>query len=182
MTTVFQQALIAIAVALTAITAMFATQNPPEITVPSQSQSIAVESPINLETDDTLLAVNATILEVVSAHTWTNHGTEVNSAIRCLNNKGSTRSFITYGFFDDRGNPIKTNLWLCKEGDDWFAIVTTTLEKVGGNRIGRLITAYLVDKSKFLTIDDFISAVISKWNAREIQYVIEAGSTFLQPK
>jgi hypothetical protein len=35
-----------------------------------------------LEVDDSLLAVNATILEVISAHAWTNHGTEVNAAIR----------------------------------------------------------------------------------------------------
>jgi hypothetical protein len=135
-----------------------------------------------LEVDDSLLAVNATILEVISAHAWTNHGTEVNAAIRCLNNNGSTMSFRTFGFTDKKGNPIKTNLWLCREENDWFAIVTTSLEKVGGNRIGKLITAYLVDKKTFFIIDDFIAVIKDKWLAKEINFVIEAGSVFLQPK
>ena len=135
-----------------------------------------------LEISDSLLYVNATILDVVSGHAWQNHGTDVNDAIKCLNNHGSTRSFQTFGFKDDLGRPIRTNLWLCKEGDDWFAIVTTTLEKIGGNRIGRLITAYVVDKEHFFLIEDFIKKIITKWGAKEISFMIEAGSVFLQPK
>jgi hypothetical protein len=179
MTSIFGNIKVILALFLLVVLAMVTILIPkPEVGFPSNSSG----GSITLDQDDSLLAVNATILEVLSAHAWTNHGTEVNAAIRCLNNHGSTKSFITFGFKDSNYRDIKTNLWLCQEGDDWFAIVTSSLEKVGGNRIGRLITAYLVDKAKFLTIEDFITAVVAKWSAKEISFVIEAGSVFLQPK
>lgn len=139
-------------------------------------------STITITQDDSLLAVNATIVEVVNGHAWERHGTQVNDAFKCLNDKGSTKSFKTFGMTDEKGNFIPTNLWLCYDGDNWYAIITTALEKVGGNRIGRLVTAYMVDKTKFSTIDSFITAVTNQWRAIPINFIIEAGSVFLQPK
>lgn len=149
--------------------------------VPQSAPKIA-SSTVTIYQDDSLLYANATIVEVISGHAWANHGTQVNDAFKCLNDKGSTRSFKTFGMVDESGNPIPTNLWLCFDGKDWYAIITTTLEKVGGNRIGRLVTAYLVDKSKFGTIDAFISEIKTSWRAIEINFIIEAGSVFLSPK
>lgn len=181
MTNIFQNPkVILIAVLAFIVLAVVAVVPHNEINI--QSSSSSATGTITFEQDDTLLAANATILEVVSGHAWQGHGTEVNDAIRCLNNHGSTKSFQTFGFFDSNGKPIKTNMWLCQEGDDWYVIVTTTLEKFGGNRIGRLITAYLIDKSKFLVIQDFIDLAIVKWGARVISFAIEAGSVFIQPK
>jgi hypothetical protein len=139
-------------------------------------------STITITQSDSLLSVNSTIVEVVNGHAWVRHGVEVNAAFRCLNNNGSARSFKTFGMVDETGKPLSTNLWLCQDGNDWYAIITTTLEKVGGNRIGRLITAYLVDKIKFPTIDSFITAITDQWRAISINFIIEAGSVFLQPK
>lgn len=150
----------------------------PDINIPVSSGGVTT----TIEMNDSLALVNATILDVLSGHAWQGHGTEVNDAIRCLNNNGSTKSFQTFGFLDTNGKPIKTNMWLCRDGDDWYAIVTTTLEKVGGNRIGRLITAYLVDKKKFLLIEEFIDKAKTLWGAREISFTIEAGNVFLAPK
>ena len=132
--------------------------------------------------DDSLMSVNATIVELLNGHAYERHGVEVNAAFKCLNDKGSTKSFKTFGFIDERGNPLPTNMWLCFDGKDWYAIVTTTLEKVGGNRIGRLVTAYMIDKVKFSDIDMFITSIKNQWRAIEINFIVEAGSVFLQPK
>lgn len=169
-----------VALVLVVLASLYFVVVPP----PQNSVQISVGSAeqIGLTEDIELLYANATILEVLSGHAWQNHGTEVNDAIRCLNDKGSTMSFKTYGFKDANGKPIKTNLWLCRDGDDWYAIITTALEKVGGNRIGRLITAYLVDNKRFMVIDDFIKAIEEKWSAVQINFQIPADSVFLQPR
>lgn len=144
--------------------------------------TMSMSGTINVINETELLVANATIIEVVSGHAWTEHGTQVNAAFKCLNDRWSTRSFQTFGFKDTNGTPLKTNLWLCFDGLDWYAIVTTTLEKVGGNRIGRLVTAYAIDKNLFSVVDDFIAVIKDKWLAREINFVIEAGQIFLSPK
>jgi hypothetical protein len=126
---------------------------------------------------------DARIIEVVSGHAWANHGLAVNDAFKCLNNNGSTMSFKTFGFKDGyTGKDIPTNLWLCKNGDDWYAIVTTIFEKVGGNKIAKLVTAYKVSKDIFPTIESYITHITNKWGAIKISYAIEAGNIFLQPK
>jgi hypothetical protein len=132
--------------------------------------------------DEKLTAVNATIVEALNGHAWLKHGKEVNDAFKCLNDNGSSRSFKTFGMVDEAGNPIPTNSWFCFNGKDWYVIVTTTLEKVGGNRIGRLVTAYMIDKVKYPVIDSFIDYLKTSWRAIEINFIIEAGSVFLQPK
>jgi hypothetical protein len=167
-------------IALVIILVMLFFVVPPMTGIPLTTGSSSV--PIMIYEDDSLLAVNATIVEVVNNHAWERHGTQVNAAFKCLNDNGSAKAFKTFGMRDGNGNPIPTNLWLCKDGDDWYAIITTTLEKVGGNRIGRLVTAYLVDKTKFATIDAFITAITNEWRAIPISFIIEAGSVFLQPK
>jgi hypothetical protein len=179
MTLVFQQVAIAIALFFASITAFFVAQNATEIEIQGQSTSY---NNTYVEENDSLLAVNATILELLNGHAYLKHGTEVNDAFKCLNDRGSTRSFKTFGFLDENNKYIPTNLWLCYDGVNWYAIVTTALEKSGGNRVGRLVTAYLVDKVKFSDIDMFITAIKNQWRAIEINFIIEAGSVFLQPK
>jgi len=148
----------------------------PEITIPSNSGGTY------LQLDNELLVANATIIEVVSGHAWQEHGTEVNDAIRCLNNKGSSMSFKTFGFKDWSGKDLFTNLWLCQDGDNWYAIVTTTLQKMGGNRVGKLVTAYLIDRKLFPNVGDFVLKVKELWGAIETSFRIEAGSVFLAPR
>lgn len=178
MTSIFKSPVIYILiVAMLIMTFIVMIVPSPEITIPSSSGGM-----ITIEQDASLLVANATIIEVVSGHAWEGHGTEVNDAFRCLNDKGSTMSFKTFGFKDSQGRDLFTNLWLCQDGDKWYAIITTTLNKVGGNRIGRLITAYLIDKNLFPVIDDFLALIKDKWNAVQINFVIEAGTVFLSPK
>ncbi len=126
---------------------------------------------------------DARIIEIVSGHAWENHGTSVNDAFKCLNNNGSEMQFKTFGFKDGwTGKDIPTNLWLCKDGDDWYAIVTTVFEKVGVNKIARLVTAYKVSKDIFPTIESYVQHIVSKWGAIAISYKISGGDIFLQPK
>ena len=143
----------------------------------SQSSSSLLLSPM------TLTANEARIIEVVSGHAWQNHGEEVNDAIKCLSDNGTWKSFKTSGFIDERGNPVNSNLWICFNGDDFFAIVTTRFIKEGGNQIARLVTAYKIAKDIFPTIDDFIQYISVKWGALEINYIIQSGEKiFLSPK
>jgi len=127
----------------------------------------------------TLTVAEARIFELVSGHAWQEHGEEVNDAMRCLGDNGTAKSFKTKGFGDGQGNIIPTNLWLCTNGDDWFAIVSTKFQKIAGNQVARLVTAYKVGKDIFPTIDDFIEYITVKWGAYEINYVIEAGQNIL---
>ena len=122
------------------------------------------------------------IIEVVSGHAWNSHGAEVNDAIRCLNDKGSSISFKTQGFTDKSGNQIPTNMWLCFDGKDWYAVVTTHFYRLGGNKIARLVTAYKIAKDIFPQINDFVTYAATKWNAIQISYGIEPGNIILQPK
>ena len=85
------------------------------------------------------------------------------------------KSFKTSGFTDSNGKQIDANLWICSDGNDYFAVVTTRFIKDGGNQIARLVTAYKVAKDVFPTIEDFITYIATKWNAYEISYVIKAG-------
>lgn len=132
--------------------------------------------------EDTLTAEQIRIIEVVSGHAWLNHGTGVNSAFDCLGKNGSTHSFKTFGFKNKDGSDIPTNLWLCFDGNDWYAIVTTFFEKVAGNKVARLVTSYKVSKDLFPQISDYINYIASKWGAVEIAYKINSGDIFLQPK
>lgn len=129
----------------------------------------------------TLTANQIRIIEIVSGHAW-KHGTQVNYAIDCLENKGSSRSYKTTGILNKNNSLIPTNLWLCFDGKDWYAIVTTYFEKIGGNKVARLVTAYLIDKNIFPSIEDYIAYVTLKWGATLIDYTIEAGNIILQPK
>jgi hypothetical protein len=126
-------------------------------------------------TTETLTANEARIIEIVSGHAWQQHGDEVNSAIKCLSNNGTLKSFRTSGFTDDNNRHVDANVWLCFDGNDYFAIVTTKFIKDGGNQIARLVTAYKVAKDVFPTIEDFITYIATKWSAYEISYVIKAG-------
>jgi hypothetical protein len=123
------------------------------------------------------------VIEVLSGHSWQMHGAEVSQAFDCLGKNGSAKSFKTFGFIDNRtNNQIPTNLWLCFDGKDYFAIVTTIFEKIGNDKVAKLVTAYKVATDLFPSIDDFIQYLISKWQAIEINYSIEAGEIFLNPK
>ena len=125
------------------------------------------------------------IIEIVSGHAWENHGDEVNKAIKCLRNNGTLKSFKTSGFADPLTNSfLKTNLWICQDNDGkLYSIVTTAFEKVGGNQIARLITAYEIAKDIFPTLDDFVTYIADKWQAIAITYLIPAGQDiFLSPK
>jgi len=85
-------------------------------------------------------------------------------------------------FTDKYGNKIPTNLWLCNEGGDWYAIVTTIFEKVGNDKVARLVTAYKVSKDLFPTIDKYLEYLTANWGAKLIDYSINAGQIFIQPK
>ncbi len=121
------------------------------------------------------------ILEVVSGHAWETHGEEVNKAIKCLEDNGSRKGFKT-SFQDKYGRMIPTNVWLCFDGKNWYGIITTTFRTIAGNKTARLVTAYNIAKNIFPSIDDFINYIGTKWNAREIDYVIEAGKILIHPK
>lgn len=143
-----------------------------------QSNTTAIEL-----TTESLTANEARIIEIVSGHAWQNHGDEVNNAIKCLSNNGTWKSFKTSGFVDDGGKQVDANLWICFDGSDYFAVVTTRFIKEGGNQIARLVTAYRIAKDVFPTIEDFISYIATKWSAYEINYVIRAGEQiFLSPR
>ena len=123
------------------------------------------------------------IIEILSGHAWQNHGTQVNSAFDCLGKNGSTRAFKTFGFTDSKsGKLIPTNLWMCQDVDGWYAVVTTVFEKVGNDKVARLVTAYKISSEIFPTIDDYIQHIVSKWGAVAISYSISAGQIFIQPK
>jgi hypothetical protein len=124
------------------------------------------------------------IIELYSGHAWQNHGEEVNTAFRCLEDNGTWKSFITRGFKNDKGEDIPTNVWICKDkNNDFYAIVTTTFQKIGRDQVARLVTAYKIAKDVFPLIDDFTTYISQKWGAREINYVIQSGAKiFLQPK
>lgn len=122
------------------------------------------------------------IIEIYSGHAWQQHGAEVNTAFRCLQDKGSTKSFKTFGFKDASGSNIPTSVFLCFDGVDWYAVVTTAFQKVGADKIARLVTAYKVSKDLFPKIENYIDYIARNWNAVEIKYVIEAGQILLQPK
>lgn len=140
------------------------------------SNSIAVEDQVL-----TLEPAEIRIIELVSGHAWQNHGTEVNEAFRCAGKNGITRSFKTFGFFKE-GNYIPTNVWLCFDGKEWFAIVTTIFETIGNDKVARLVTAYKVTKDIFPTIVEYVKYISEKWGAKEIKYIIEAGEFYLRPR
>jgi len=130
-----------------------------------------------------LTAYEIRIIEVVSGHAWQQHGVQVNSAFNCLGKNGSTKAFKTFGFSDTKSNKqIPTTLFLCQDVDGWYAIVTTIFEKVGNDKIARLVTAYKISTEIFPTIDDYIQHIASKWGAIAINYTINAEQIFIQPK
>jgi hypothetical protein len=133
----------------------------------------------------TLGVMEARIIEVVSGHAWQGHGLDVNEAFRCLNTYGSTKSFKTFGFTDfNNGNMIPTNLWMCfdPKTSRWYAVVTTYFEKLGADKIARLVTAYRVGPDIFKTVEDFVGYIVSKWGAVEIPYILGQGDILLRAK
>lgn len=165
--------IVPIIVVFTLLVILFATLN---IVGSGTSSTIAIESYGALTPEE------IRIIEVVSGHAWQQHGTQVNSALDCLGKKGSTRSFKTSGFVGQNGNQVPTNVWLCFDGFDWYAVVTTIFENVGADKVARLVTAYKISKDLFPTLDDYLSYLKVQWYAREITYAISAGQIFLQPK
>lgn len=131
---------------------------------------------------ETLSVSEMRIIEVISGHAWSQHGAEVNAAFNCMGKNGTTKSFKTTGFINSNGKSIPTNLWMCYDGKDWYSIVTTVFERVGNDKIARLVTAYKIAKDLFPTIDDYIAYIVQKWGAFEIKYIIEAGEIFLNPR
>jgi hypothetical protein len=159
---------------LAAFSGIFATSLPISANVTSSS--------FILEEYGALNATQVRILEVLSGHAWQKHGQEMNDALDCLKRKGSTMSFKTSGMIDDRGNPLPTSLFLCKDDNGkWFAIVTTIWEKVGADKVARLITGYEVAKHLFPCIEDYLAYVTLKWAASAIPYSISAGQIVIQP-
>ncbi len=124
------------------------------------------------------------IIEVVSGHAWVRHSAgEVNSAFECLGKYGSTKSFKTFGFKGSKGEFIPTNLWLCfdKDSGEWYTIITTVFEKVGQNKVAKLVTCYRIAKEIFPTIDDYVEHITNKWGAVILNYAINAEKIYLQP-
>lgn len=135
-----------------------------------------------LEQQEALTIEQIRILEVFSGHSWESHGKDVNKVFNCFRDNGSTKSFKTSGFVGTRGEKVDTNLWLCFDGKDWYALVTTAWGRVGGNQVARLITAYRIAKDIFPTLDDYIKYITEKWGAYPISYIIEAGQMLLEPR
>jgi hypothetical protein len=166
----------------------FILQPAPDIQIPANnsgnevSQVIVTQPHFVYDAEFVAIFVEARIFEVYSGHAWQQHGDEVNKAFRCLSDKGSSMSFKTFGFKDSFGNVIPTNVWLCFDGTDWYAIVSTVFEKVGGNHVARLVTAYKVSKDLFPNIADYVKYLGSNWGARQINYIIEAGTILISPK
>lgn len=124
------------------------------------------------------------IIEIVSGHAWVRHSaTEVNKAFECIGKYGTSKSFKTFGFKGSKGEFIPTNLWMCldKDTSDWYAVITTIFEKVGQNKVARLVTAYRVSQDLFPTIDDYIGHITTKWGAVVLNYAINAEKIYLQP-
>jgi hypothetical protein len=71
---------------------------------------------------------------------------------------------------------------MCFNGKDWFAMVTTTFNKIGQDKVAILLTAYKVIGTKFSTIEEYIRYLESKWGAVSINYAIEAERILLDPK
>jgi len=123
------------------------------------------------------------IIEIISGHAW-NHGSEPNEAFDCLGKYGSTKTFKTFGFKGSNGNFIPTNLWMCfdKVNNEWYSVVTTVFEKVGENKVARLITAYRISRDIFPTIGDYIANITTRWGAVVVNYAINAEKIYIQPK
>lgn len=139
-------------------------------------------SPILDESASNITAQELRVIQLVNGHAFIEHAGEVNSAFRCLDKHGTWKSFKTYGFKNPDGSPVPTNLWICKDDDGkFYAIVTTVFEKISGNTVARLVTAYKIAEDLFPTINDFISYIGLKWAAREIPYIISMGETILEP-
>lgn len=134
-----------------------------------------------LEDFGTLTAEQIRILEVVSGHAFENHRTDWKGLSDCFKRNGSTKSFRTNGFTDSKGKFVNSNLWLCFDGQDWWALVTTPFTRAF-NPSARLITFYKISKEIFPTIEDYISYVSLKWGAKIITYTIEATKFLLDPK
>lgn len=124
------------------------------------------------------------IIEVVSGHAWVRHSAgEVNKAFECIGKYGTTKSFKTFGFKGSKGEFIPTNLWMCfdKDSGEWYTVITTVFEKIGQNKVARLVTAYRVAHEIFPTIDSYIEHITNKWGAVILNYAINAEKLYIQP-
>lgn len=133
------------------------------------------------ETSAGISSTELRIIQLVNGHAFA-HGEEVNASFRCLDKNGTWKSFKSFGFKNKDGSPVPTNIWICRDDDgSFYAIVTTAFEKIMGNNVARLITAYKIAADLFPTVQDYINYIGLKWSAREIQYVIGVGETILEP-
>jgi hypothetical protein len=143
--------------------------------VPSESYVI--------ESYDNLTVEQIRIIETISQHAWARHGEMASAALDCLKRRGSTKSFKTFGFKDYSGKDIPTNLWMCLDIDgSWYSVATTAFEKIGQNKVARLITAYKVAVDNYQTVADYINALVLRWNAIPIDYSISAEQIIVKVK
>jgi hypothetical protein len=110
------------------------------------------------------------IVKEVSPHARERHGPEVIAAIECINKNGTFKSFKSSKKEDD-GSITPTNVWVCIDGNDWYALVTTVFEKVGKNKLARLVTAYKVNQVRNSTLYDYFN-YLYKGGAVDINYII----------
>jgi hypothetical protein len=115
------------------------------------------------------------IINMVSNHAYKNHGENVDKALNCLNKNGSTRAFKSLKFIDSDGKILPTNTWLCLDGKDWYIIITTIFEKIGGDKVARLVNAFELDTKIYPTIESYIQRLYTYWEAKDIDIVIKSG-------
>lgn len=123
------------------------------------------------------------IIEIVSGHAFLKHSaSEVNGAFECIGKYGTSKAFKTFGFKGSKGEFIPTNLWMCfnKETGDWYTVITTVFEKVGQNKVARLVTAYKISDLIFPNIESYIEHITNKWGAVILNYAINAERIYLQ--
>lgn len=137
---------------------------------------------VELETYNNLTVSQIKIIEMSSGHKLQQTGEEVLAALACLGANGSTKTFKTYGFQDENGKFVETNVWLCMTTNgDWYGIVTTLFKKIGENQVARLIAGYKVSTSLFPTIEDYIGYLTSRWGATATNFTLAAEKIFIKP-
>jgi len=106
-------------------------------------------------------------LEQISGHNRLRHSVESTLALKCLQERGSFKTFETFGsgLKDENGNPVQTFLHICfnPKTNRYFSVV---MSKSG--EIWRIVTAYKVDDIMFKTVSNYIGSIIEIWDAVEM--------------
>ena len=129
--------------------------------------------------DNTLITSSEIrIFEMNGLHSLDKHGVKVfDAAIKCLSKYGSTKSFKTFGFKNNKEGPRSTFLCFDIENNEWYGIVTTIFK----NKTATIVTVYNVSQKVYPTIENYFEYLKRDWGAIEINYIIEASKFIVKP-